>query len=70
VQLTAIDVVPVRVAVVHVPSEVAVTTTPDWNPVPVIVKALVALAIAVAGETAVMVGPAPMTSGYWIADTL
>lgn len=58
---TVIDVALATVALPHVPSDEAVTVAPVWKPVPVMVKAVVPLGVAVAGDTPVMVGAASMT---------
>ena len=54
---TVIDVALTTVAGAHVPLEDAATTAFVSKPVPVSVKAVVALAKPVTGDTAVIVGP-------------
>ena len=56
VQDTVMVVVVDNVAAPHVPSAVAATLTPAEKPVPVRVKEVVELAVAVAGVTAEMTG--------------
>ena len=70
VQDTVSDVVAVGVAVPQVPSLEAATTTPVSKFVPVMVKAVVPLGVAVAGVTPVTVGPGSMINELRVADTL
>jgi hypothetical protein len=56
-----IDVALATVAVPQVPSDEARTVAPVWKPVPVKVKAVVPLGVAVVGDTPVRVGAALMT---------
>jgi len=70
VQEVVIEVALTTSAAPQVPSEEAATVAPVWKPVPVMVKAVVALAAPVAGDTDVMVGPAPMMRAERPAGTL
>src|ERR1035437_7009482 len=59
---TVIDVAETTVAAPQLPSLDGVTETPAAKPVPVMEKALVELAVAVAGETLVTVGALPIAN--------
>src|ERR1039458_110952 len=68
---TVMEVAETTVAAPQVPPLDGVTETPAAKPVPVMVRALVELGVAVAGETLVTVGAAPIANApNWKAATV